>query len=235
MSDDRPILDWRPNHDPRSRNFPIRTALPTSKERKTKRYKIGPITNQGAEGACVGHAWTAEATAEPTPVDLKRLKIYAPTAPDDFARFIYGMAQYLDEWPGESYEGTSTNAGAKAMRNAGLVTEWRWAFGGAEEVADTISWKSPVVLGIPWYESMYAAPAGVLQVGGRVVGGHCIFASGVVLNADVLGGRTGIELTNSWGENWGIKGQALIAIDDLGKLLRQDGEACVPLRRSYGR
>lgn len=232
---DTPILDWRPVHDPRSRNYPVRTALPTSKPRRTKRYKIGPITDQGAEGACVGHAWTAEAFAHPTPVDPARMRAYTPEGHNEFARFVYGMARYLDPWQGENYEGTSTNAGAMAMANIGLLKEWRWAFGGAEEVADTISWKSPVVLGINWYQSMYQPENGVVRVGGGLAGGHAIFASGVVLNSERLGGRTGIELTNSWGADWGVNGQALIAIEDLARLLREDGEACVPLRRSYGR
>lgn len=230
-----PVLDWQPHHDPRSRNYPIRTALPTNKPRRTKHYKVGPRTNQGREGACVGHAWCSEATAEPTPVDLTKLKAHAPRTPDDFARFIYGMARYLDPWEGEAYEGTSTNAGALAMQNMGLLKEWRWAFGGATEVADTISWKSPVILGIPWYESMYEAPAGVVQVGGSVVGGHAILASGVTLNSDRLNGATTITLTNSWGAEWGIDGQAEIELNALQGLLQQNGEACVPVRRSYGR
>lgn len=230
-----PILDWRPSHDPRNRNYPIRTALPTSKARRTKHYKIGPITDQGAEGACVGHSWTAEALAEPIPVDIPRLKAYTPQDPNEFARFVYGMAQYLDPWEGEQYEGTSVNAGAQALANLGLLKEWRWAFGGAEEVADTVSWKSPVVIGIPWYDSMYEAPNGVLRVGGRVVGGHAILVSGVTLNSQRIPGQTTVTLTNTWGEDWGIKGQAELSLTDLGNLLRQDGEACVPLRRSYGR
>lgn len=233
---DLPVLDWRPNHRPESRNYPMATALPRqTRARKSKQYKVGARTDQGAEGACVGHAWTAEALADPVPVDLTRLKAHAPRDPDDFARFIYGMARYLDEWRGEDYEGTSTNAGALAMENIGLLKEWRWCFNGAPEVADTIAFKSPVILGIPWYESMYEAPAGVVQVGGEVVGGHCILASGVTTNSERLNGATTITLTNSWGTGWGINGQAEIELSKLGELLRQDGEACVPVRRSYGR
>lgn len=232
---DTPVLDWRPQHDPRSRDFPIRTALPRQAARRDRLWTPGGITDQRAEGACVGHAWTAEARAKPIPVDLARLKAHTPITGDKFASFVYGMAKWLDPWAGEDYDGTSVLAGAKAMQNLKLLREYRWAFGGATEVADTISAKGPVVLGINWYTAMYEAPGGVLRRGGSLAGGHSLLALGVTRNSTKIPGKTTITLQNSWGEDWGIKGLAEIALEDLDSLLHEDGEACVPTSRSYGR
>lgn len=235
MTETRPILDWRPRHDPASLAFPIRTALPTATPRKDRQWNVGPITDQGAEGACVGHALTAEAMASPIPVDLTRLRQHAPTTPNEFARFLYNMAKFLDPWNGEDYDGTSVLAGAKAAQNLGLIKEYRWALGGANDVADAISFKGPVVLGINWYESMYEPKDGIVTRGGNLAGGHAILASGITRNSARIPGKTTVTLTNSWGEDWGINGQAEMALDDLAGLLRENGEACVPTRRSYGR
>ena len=229
-----PILDWRPNHDPRSRDYPIRTLLPVNGHRHDRIWKTGPVTDQGVEGACVGHGWTTEALAEPIGVDLSRLKVHAPTDPDEFARFLYGMAQYLDEWDGENYEGTSVLAGAKAAQNAGVLREYRWAFG-LDDVIDTVVWKGPVVLGINWYEQMYNPVGGVLTKGGALVGGHCLTVVGYRASSIRLGGAPAAVLQNSWGKDWGTNGQADISLPDLGALLAENGEACIPVSRSYGR
>lgn len=229
------ILDWRPRHDPRSRDYPIRPMLSAAATRRDRLWAHGPVTDQGREGACVGHAWTAEATAKPVPVDLTRLKADAPETPDGFAHFLYGMAQRLDPWPGEAYSGTSVLAGAQAAQKMGLLREYRWAFGGVPDVADTVAARGPVVLGIPWYEAMYEAPGGVLRRGGALVGGHAILAIGVTKSSTRISGQSTVTLVNSWGPDWGVEGVAEISVDDLAGLLREDGEACVPVRRSYGR
>lgn len=226
------VLDWVPRHDPRSRAFMSRSVV----ERRplyNRLWRTGPILDQGYEGACVGFGWTAEALATPVPVDLLRVKAAIPRDPHQLARHVYRYAQQIDEWEGESYEGTSVLAGAKVMRTIGTVREYRWAFG-VQDVLDAIVRNGPVVLGTVWLDGMYEAPNGVLRPRGSVVGGHCYLAIGYRAYSPIVGGPS-VVMQNSWGTSWGLGGVAHIAVADLADLLRQEGEACVPYRRSYGR
>jgi hypothetical protein len=229
-----PILNWKPTFDERSKDFPLRAAIKERPTRRTKKWRNGVILNQGREGACVGFGWTAEALSTPIAVDLSRLKADAPDDPTAFAHHIYQRAKVLDMWEGEDYDGTSVLAGAKAMREAGLVKEFRWCFN-IEDVIDAVLTKGPVVLGIYWYDSMYDAPEGIVSVSGKIVGGHCITAVGFKLAKDSPTGEDTIILQNSWGYNWGTFGLAEIRVSELASLLDNAGEACVVTKRSYGR
>jgi hypothetical protein len=124
---------------------------------------------------------------------------------------------------GEQYDGTSTLDGAKELKDRGEISEYRWAFG-LEQVILALGNVGPVVLGIPWYDSMYDAPNGELKVSGSKVGGHCILARGVSVTKGY------VILRNSWGPDWGLGGDARISFDDLGRLLADDGEAVVPIK-----
>lgn len=230
------VFDWQPRFDEESRNFPIRSAIPATPPRKrNKLWRVGPILDQGREGACVGFGWTAELLATPVAVKLDRVKAVVPSDPQRFARETYLAAQRIDEWEGEQYEGTSVLAGAKVLHSLGLLKEYRWAFS-IEDVVDAVLAKGPVVLGIPWYSGMYETDqTGVLKVDGSIVGGHCITAVGYRHKADRLDGADGVILQNSWGPDWGINGLGLIRVNELADLLRANGEACVPSKRSYGR
>lgn len=226
-------LDWKPRHDPKSREYPVRGLVPAAP--KPRLWTPADPTDQQAEGACVGHGITAELRATPVRVDPSRLGKAAalglPTAtPDAFASGLYKRAQRFDEWPGENYEGTSVLAGAKVAVELGAYGEYRWAFG-APDVAVALA-RGPVVLGIPWYAAMYDAPGGILRVGGENVGGHCICCIGFDPNHPDLGGAA-FAVVNSWGKDWGRNGVAWIAATDLALLLREDGEAMVPWTRSY--
>lgn len=229
-----PVLDWKPNHDDRNRLYPVTRALRAVKTRRERVWAHHVVTNQGTEGACVGHAWAGEAFADPVPVDLKRVRANVPDTANELAHFIYGMARHLDPWPGEEYDGTSTLAGAKAVQNLKLLREYRWAFT-IEQVLDAIAQKGPVVLGMNWYQGMYEAPNGVLRRAGRLAGGHAILAVGYYPQSPRIPGAETVLLKNSWGTGWGDNGVAEILVDDLTGLLAEDGEACVPVSRSYGR
>ena len=225
-------LDWRPRFDERSRNFPISAVVRKTVRRKNRLWKVGPILDQGQEGACVGFGWTAEALATPVAVNLSKVKARVPRQPQPFAQYVYKFAKTIDEWEGEDYDGTSVLAGAKAMQTFALLKEYRWAFS-IDEMIDGLISKGPVVLGIPWYEGMYEAPNGVLKVSGENVGGHCILAVGYTVSSQKLGGKPSVTLQNSWGKEWGINGLAEIEVSELEKLLK-DGEACMPISRKFG-
>lgn len=209
-------LDWRPFHDPRSRNYPIRTLLAQQSRRpRSYTWPCKLVLDQGREGACVGYAWAHELAASPRAVPVS----------DADARQLYRYAQTVDEWPGEAYSGTSVLAGAKAVQVRGHMAEYRWAFG-LQDVVDTVGAYGPVVLGIPWTTGMYQPqPDGWVYPTGEVVGGHAIMARGVNLR----GGY--VLLHNSWGPGWGRNGTARIPFEALGELLTERGEACVPVQR----
>jgi hypothetical protein len=228
-----PILDWEPRFDPKSKEYPIRATLRLAPKRN-KLWRVGPIMDQGNEGACVGFGWAAEAFSTPVPVSLSRMKTLVPQESNSFAKSVYVEAQKIDEWEGENYSGTSVLAGAKTMQSLRLLKEYRWAFS-IDDVVDSVLSKGPVVLGIEWREGMYDAPNGVLTSFGAVVGGHCITAVGYRYKSEKLGGEDGIVLQNSWGIDWGINGLAVIKVSELAALLAKNGEACVPSKRSFGR
>ncbi len=219
-----------PKFDERSREFPIRPLLSDPKfigkapvKRRSYTWNCPVVLNQRFEGACVGFAWAHELLS--TPVAVKNLD-------NESARSIYKHAQTIDEWPGESYEGTSVLAGVKATQklHPDTVKEYRWAFG-ITDVIETIARFGPVVLGINWYKDMYTPAKGnnaVIRPTGPLVGGHAILAIGYKDSTKM------IRLHNSWGSMWGSNGQASISYDDLDRLLKENGEACVIVQRGRG-
>lgn len=228
------VLDWVPRFDERSRNYPIRSTIRSAVVRKDRLWTPGQILDQGREGACVGFAWAAEAFGDPIAADLSRMKAHTPPTHDMYARFVYKSAQYIDEWAGENYDGTSVLAGAKASQNMNVLREYRWAFS-IEDVIDSVIAKGPVVIGINWYEGMYNAPNGVLRKSGALVGGHALVIRGFNVLSERIPGKSTFILQNSWGESWGINGLAEMTVEDMAALLRENGESCVPVSRSYGR
>lgn len=227
-------FDWAPHHDPRSREYPVRTAIPPLIERKPPWRGVSWSTSrqpldQGSEGACVGFGWTAEAMAGPVRI--------RPDRPTDFALAVYREAQLVDEWPGENYDGTSVLAGAKVMQKHGYIEAYRWAFS-IRDVVDALLYLGPVVIGIPWFESMYETrPSGLVEVGGRMVGGHCITLTGYyrskwLRGEGFLNRMELVRWRNSWGSSYGRNGNGWIRVGDLEGLLEQQGEACVPMGRS---
>jgi hypothetical protein len=224
-----PRLDWRPFHDPRSKAFPVRDALWPFGDPRERMWSPGPaVLDQGREGACVGFAWAAELAASP---------FRTPGIDDAFAHDLYQEAQVRDEWPGEDYEGTSVLAGAKAAQARGYIGGYRWAFS-IDELRDAVINLGPAVIGIPWRDGMYdTRPSGLLDVTGRIVGGHAILVRGYHPRMRIRGEgwfrrHDVFVLRNSWGEGYGKHGDAYVRTEDLAALLANEGEACIPLSRS---
>ncbi|HMT01743.1 MAG TPA: hypothetical protein PKD00_00295 [Burkholderiales bacterium] len=203
--------------DQRSLNFPITTVLKTG----VKRNRIWRCTenyDQGNIGACVAFSIAHELAA--TPVEVLGLKN------NYIIEQIYWEAQKIDPWAGGAYpsaspkyEGTSVLAGVKIAQKLGYFEQYRWAFG-LNDVLLGLSSSGPCVLGIKWYSNMsipdsknFITPTGQLQ------GGHAILARGVDWN------NKHVILHNSWGKNWGDKGNCYIKFEDLELLLKDNGEA----------
>ncbi len=207
-------LDRVPQFDERSWSYPIRELLGARKPRSYT-WPLKTWNDQGREGACVGFAWSHELAAAPVKV---------PTDNEVGLR-IYREAQKIDQWPGEAYSGTSVLAGAQVAKALGYIPEYRWAFG-AQDVIDTVGTYGTCVLGMNWYQGMFGPDEnGFLRPTGRVAGGHALVCLGVNLRGEY------VTLHNSWGRDWGVNGRARLAFPDLDRLLREDGDACVPVTR----
>lgn len=207
--------------DERDKAFPLRALLPARASTRTYRnwWTQGWRGDQGETPHCVGYAWThwlhAGPTTQPNP------------APVVDPSLVYREAQDFDEWPGSDYEGTSVRGGAKAIQSHGLITEYRWA-STVNEVVKAILELGPVVVGTDWFESMfYPDSRGQITVDGGPVGGHAYLLYGVNTVTRKF------AALNSWGEYWGRNGTFTIKIDDMGKLLARDGEACLAVERRH--
>lgn len=209
-----PRLDRIVEFDETSREFPIRTLVP--KKPRSYTWRCDAWLDQGREGACVGFSWSHELAARPKPVG---------GLTDDFAHAVYKRAQKLDQWPGETYSGTSVIAGAKAVQELGYVGEYRWAFG-LDDLILAVGYAGPAVLGVNWYEGMFRPDEkGYIHPSGNLSGGHAILCHSVNVK------KRYFKLHNSWGSDWGNKGECFVSFDDMDRLLKEQGEACVPIQR----
>jgi len=215
-------LNWRSRHDERSRAYGVRATLPGSAPVTDRLWPVGPVLDQGVEGACVGFGLvdainaTAAGDADRGAQDAERL---------------YKRAQQLDAVPGEDYSGTSVLAGLQAAVEAGLIGGYLWAFG-TRDVAQAVLQRGPVVIGVPWLSGMYdTGPGGLLRPVGEDTGaGHCLAVVGLVVKGPQ--GQPGpyFVLQNSWGPSWGVGGLGYIHHRDLAALLHGVGEAAIPTR-----
>lgn len=203
-----------PSPDTRDLKFPMRAMIPPSVPLTTVTYATGPILDQGDTPQCVGYAWRQFLTSEPTCTTT------GPTPTE-----IYLEAQKLDEWPGESYDGTSVRGGAEFMTNQARLKSYVWA-ANEIDIRDFLITTGTVVMGTDWLSSMFnPRPDGTLKVNGQLAGGHAYLLVGY----DVQ--RNAVKMVQSWGD-WGpLHGYAYIKMSDLGKLMRAGGEACAAVEQ----
>lgn len=206
-------------HDPRSRMFAF--APPADVPVRTKSWtRYGPVLDQGNIGACTGFAAAHALNCKPNYVKGEG------TRDNSDALDLYSVASVLDEFPGAwppTDTGSSGNGVCQAMLQAGLITEYRWAFG-LDHLLQSLM-HSPVMVGTWWYDEMfYPTISGRLHVGGSRVGGHEYLITGIASLRDRL-----LWAQNSWGAGWGVKGRALISFDDMDRLLQEDGDCVIPV------
>lgn len=215
-------LDWRPQYDPRSRAYTMASAeQPPS---AGILWRNGQVLDQGSEGACCGFAAAGELAAEPVPV---------PRITNGYALGVYRLAQRIDQWPGENYQGTSVLAVMKVLRSRGYCAGFTWAFTVAQLAAGLST--GPAVIGVEWRAGNYSTDQdAVLRPSGEVVGGHALLVLGFLPHGAQLepdawdaltrlrladGARAVLEddrergvfvLLNSWGLTYGAGGLFLV-------------------------
>ncbi|MBC7088662.1 MAG: hypothetical protein H5T96_09405 [Tissierellales bacterium] len=205
--------------DERDKAFPMKSLLLSSSDRKFKYWCPNMWTgNQGQTSQCVAYSWCHWLAAGPkTQPAARALRNGAPADPAN----IYHMAQQVDEWPGDNYDGTSVRAGAKVLKSHGYIDSYYWAWN-VEEVINALLTLGPVVVGTNWTERMfYPSDEGIIKLTGRVAGGHAYLLDGISLTKGL------IRIKNSWGREWGNKGFAYISIEDMNTLIQANGEACI--------
>ena len=166
------------------------------------------VLDQGQTPHCVGFAWAGFLEAAPFMHQLTN---------EDGHRF-YDIAQTMDEWPGEDYDGTSTRGGAKALQSLGLITgEYVWAQT-EEDVWRFVLGRGPVVTGTVWLTGMFDPDKnGYLNLTGGEEGGH----DWLIIGASEK--RRAYRMQNSWGTSWGENGRAWVRREDYKALLETLG------------
>jgi len=82
----------------------------------------------------------------------------------------------------------------------------------------------PVVVGTNWYWNMfYPNSEGILNIGGKLPGGHAYLINGVDTKRQLF------RIKNSWGRAWGKNGSAYIRFYDMKMLIAKNGEVCLAI------
>jgi hypothetical protein len=204
------VLGRHVEHDPRSLDFPAETRP------ALKSVLWGPppiVLDQGRIGSCTGNAT----------VDV--LNCLGHNYDEKVAVAIYTWATHHDGIPGaypKEDTGSTGLAAAKAAKHFGLLKSYRHAFGTDHTLGALML--QPVMIGIPWYEGMFDPDGdGFLSVTGGVAGGHEI----AIIGYDATDKY--VTFLNSWGPTWGENGTAKVHVNDLDRLLSEQGDCTVPL------
>ncbi|MFE2850549.1 C1 family peptidase [Streptomyces lavendulae] len=233
-------------HDPRSLAY-AHGVLPKSAIKPVNWARRIPVLDQGQLGSCTGNAGTgllgtdSAARRGRTSVTITtaaakashgQIAVGEHVLDEAFAVALYSLASVLDSVPGQ-YPPTDTGSSgigvAKALQALGLATRYTHAFSLA--ALDGALQTGPVMIGIPWLNSMFEPAAD-----GRIVVDR---SSGVARGHEVeltrYDGADEYWITNSWGTSWGVAGSGYLSASDLTWLLSQQGDVTVPAWASLDR
>lgn len=211
-------------HDPRNRLHRALEApqLTLPKAKDSPWYRVDIFDQQGS--SCTANAVVGLMRTSPFRDMLRPTWQQYDTEQERFD--LYREAQRNDPWPGEepTYEGTSTDAPLKVLKDREVIKAYKWLFG-PDEVREYLQYHGPCVVGTNWYNSMFHPIMGRsdatirLDSGSGVAGGH---AYGLVFYDQK---RKRYRMVNSWGRSWGWGGRAWLAESDLERLLAEQGDA----------
>ena len=191
--------------------------LPRAKSPLRNRYWADYrwFADQGTTPHCVGYGWSHWLHCAP---------VVNWADPDG----IYRYAKFVDEWQGENYDGTSVRAGAKVLHHLGLIQSYGFARD-LDTLIYTVLERGPVVIGVNWYAGMMDTDEeGFVHCTGENLGGHCCVVTGVNLDRELF------RVKNSWGKAYGENGRCYVSLDDMRRLMKEDGEICLAIERLGG-
>lgn len=184
------------------------------------------ILDQKSEGACTGFAVAAA---------INLLNQGAKREIEVSARMLYEMAKRNDEWPGESYDGSSIRGAINGWKNMGVCEDSKWPYRvGANKDSLTVEMAKDArndTIGAyyrlkPVISDFHAAlnETGVVVVSAKVHKGWNDTSDGIIEyhkktdggHAFVIVGYNdkGFWIQNSWGKGWGDNGVALWLYED---------------------
>ncbi|HEY2681555.1 MAG TPA: hypothetical protein VGI59_09570 [Candidatus Udaeobacter sp.] len=214
-------------HDPRSLRFAA-PVLPRSVIKSVQWQRRIPILDQGELGSCTGNAGTGWVGTDNK--DRQGLTLVGGKPVDEtFAVGLYSLATVLDGLSGTYPPTDSGSSGlgvAKALQKDTLCTSYTHAF--SIDAAYAALQSGPVLLGIPWYNSMFDPKSdGRVPVDPKsgLAGGHEIVCGQLVVENGV---GTQIWFDNSWATSWGKEGRGYFIPEDLTTLLADDGDVTCP-------
>lgn len=204
---------------------------PKKSERIARKWRIRDKRDQKSMPSCVGHGVFHYLRSSPHANISKQL------GPNE----IYFGAQRYDEWPGENYEGTSVSGAMNFLLSHPQIDINN--FYRLETLDDLINYLldwGPVVAGTVWTMDMNLVDdRGFITISGDEVGGHAYLIYGIkifktyareddeyMIDYD----RSYVEILNSWGPGWGIKGTAKISLWHLDQLFDQYSEFLAPVK-----
>lgn len=207
-------LDVSLRADPRNADYPL--TISADIPPVTRVWACPVRLDQGREGACVGYAAAHfyGTQAHIQPIDNR------------LARHFYKAAQQHDEWPGESYAGTSVNGLMAYLKAAGHIGTYRWIHDLAT-LKRTLSYAGPVIVGSEWREGCFTPDAaGYIRFTGQARGGHATCWRGIDLANECF------IIQQSWGRDHGNNGVVKIRFAEAAELLRTGPQICFPEKRA---
>jgi hypothetical protein len=211
---------------------PTLIEVPVRRPLQEYRRRAVPILDQGREGACTGFGLATVVHY------LLRSRRVVSDRTAVSPRMLYDMARRYDEWPGESYEGSSARGAMKGWHKHGVCSSRHWKYLGTQDEAlyknrfrDALRRPLGAYYRVNHRDiiAMHAAIAevGILFATAQVHEGWSrVGRDGRVEWKDdtpILGGHAfaivayderGLWVQNSWGRSWGRQGFCQVSYDD---------------------
>jgi hypothetical protein len=228
-----PLLGRNVKHDEKSRNFP---AEKQAIKNIVHERKI-PILDQGQIGKCTAEALVGLMGCEQFFNDYSsdyQTELMTPGNAEGQADWVSSQLYHAEtvlEDPNDAYPPNDPGgSGLMIMKvglDDGLIKDYRHAFG-LEHTLRALA-KRPVIIGIPWYNSMFnPATGGMVKVDEEsgLAGGHEVLLRGIDMkDFDKLEKASNVVYgDNSWGTAWGDQGSFVLRVKDLALLLANDGD-----------
>ena len=225
-------------YQPKLVSLPSRYPDETAVKQHLPTYAEHFVLDQGQEGACTGFGLAAVINYlqwRNNGFKVQSLSVVSP-------RMLYHMAQLYDEWAGEDYEGSSCRGAMKGWHRHGVCTDKFWPYrnqkGKIVYESPKTNWEQDAAsrpLGAyyridkrsindlqaaiyevgavycsadvhkGWYLKKTKQPV-IIPYDAKSVGGHAFAFVGYT--------EDGFIVQNSWGQDWGYHGFAILSYED---------------------